>query len=449
MNRIILLLACGGALLLAACGSDSKLPRPTGDGAVRAVNAISGSPDVNFLIEERLIAPVGYKQSTGPEVYNDFEYNFNFEILYPGEPDPTRVATYPFKVEKDREHVFVLTGDVTAPDIVVWSSDIREWGGEETVFEARFSHAAASLTDVDVYFDQAGTVLGTNPPVATLSPGEISGAFDYEEGDYVMTVTDAGAIGEIRYVSSNVSITAQFAHLFTVFDGDGNDPAPITVRSRPQTGNTLVMPDSRFEPTVRFIHGAFTLETVDIYDDEALTSLVAEDLAFQGATADVDASTDAIAYYFTPANSQATVLFEIAVPGQTAGTVNHIFLNGDTGTWAGRRVLPDRSSTAVAGKLRVFSASLAYPIADIYVTDRGEPILEEDIPLFFATYPEYSAIVQFAAGNYDIHFTDRGTQDLVAQEPYQLDLAAGDVVELMLVDTADPNVIEVVNVPLP
>ena len=144
MKRILVLIACCGALALGACTSESKLPNPTGKGSIRAVNAMPGSPDIRFLIEERLLSNVSYKQATAPVDFDDFEYNFNFDVLLPGESDPVRVATETVKIEKDREHTFVLTGDYMSPAVSVWTIDEREWTESETNFEMRFAHLAAS-----------------------------------------------------------------------------------------------------------------------------------------------------------------------------------------------------------------------------------------------------------------------------------------------------------------
>ena len=172
MKRILLLLASVSTLLLGACTSDSALPNPTGKGAIRAINAIKGSPEVGFLIEERALGGIRYKESSTPAEYDDFSYNFSFEVAFPGDISFTRVATENLKVEPNGDHILLLTGDINAPTVTVWNSTIRTFEGTETVFEARFAHANAALGDIDVYFDAPGTVPGTNPPAATLSLGD-------------------------------------------------------------------------------------------------------------------------------------------------------------------------------------------------------------------------------------------------------------------------------------
>jgi len=448
MKRIFLVVACIGALFLSGCGGDSKLPTATGKGAVRVINAIPDSAEIAFLIEERLIGTVKYKGSTGRDRYDDFEYSFNFEVRYPGDATNTRVATQAHKVERDRGHIFVLTGDINAPTITLWNGDLREWAETETVFEARFSHASVSLGDIDIYFDEPGIALGTNPPVATLSYREIVDAADFAEGSYVLTVTAAGDLNTVYYSSFDVPLVARFAHLFTVFDGDGNNTAPFTVRSLVANGNVLELPDAAYPPETRFIHSAYTLETVDVYDDELLTNLFVDDLQFGATTPNLETSLVDKTYYFTPADSVATVLFERVHGAQDAGTYADIYLIGDTDDWLTIRVRPERAVSSISARLRIFNAALNQASFDVYRKNRGEPLVEDDLPILLATYPFYTSISEFVAGSYDIYLTERGTKTEVSA-PYAIDVSLGDIVDLVAVDTVDPAIIELLTVPAP
>jgi hypothetical protein len=448
MKRTFLLITCLGALLVSACGGDSKLPTPTGKGSIRMINAIAGSPEIVFLIEERTIGGVRYKNSSAPVRYDDIDYVFNFEIVYPGDATLTRVASQALTVEKDREHIFLLTGDINAPTVTIWNGDRREWEESDTVFEARFAHAGASLGEVDVYFDDAGVALGTNPPIATLSFGEIADATDFEAGPHVMTVTAANDPNTVYFISTETDLLPQFAHVITVFDGDGNDTAPVAVRSMTAVGNPLVLTDAAYPPQTRFIQSAYTLETVDVYDDESLTNLVTEDVQFSVATADLDTVSDAKTYYFTPADSQATILFQQGFSAQAPGTFSHVYLVGDTDEWVGLREIPDRASALLSAKLRIFHAALNFNLFDVYIKDRDEPIAEEDLPTTIAVYRLPSELVRLDAGSYDIYLTERDSKTEISG-PYPVDVALGDIVDLVAVDTVDPTVVELIDVPVP
>ena len=449
MKRIFLLLACASALLSAACTSDSQLPNPTGKGWIRAINAIPGSPEIGFLIEEFSLGGVSYKGSTAPTDFDDFSYNFGFQIFNPGDDAFTRVATETVKVDADRDYIFLLSGDFNAPTVTVWDGDLRTFDTADTVLEVRFSHASATLGAVDVYFDPPGTAPGTNPPAATLSFGEIGPAADYEAGSFVLTVTDAGDPGTVHFESSEANLLAQFAHVVTIFDGDENDAAPFHVRSMTSVGNPFVFTEANFPPQLRFVHGASTLETVDIYDDEVLTNLVYAGLDFKSAAAYFDTLAEIRSFYFTPANSVGTTLFDQAIVAPAQGTFNDIFLIGDTDAWSGIRVVPDRQRIMNAFRIRSYHAALNHASFDVYLTDRGAPLTEDDPASILAvTYGAAAPSLNIEAGEFDLHITVRGEQTLIAG-PYPVDATLGGMLELLVVDTVDPATAEIVDITAP
>lgn len=449
MKRTFPLIACIATLFLAACGGETKLPDPTGKGLIRAINAIPGSPSYVFKIEELNVAGVRYKESTAPVPYDDFSYVFNFDAAFPGDGTVTRVASATLKVEADGDHIFMLSGDLTAPTITIWNGAVRDFDDTETVFEARFSHASASLGDIDVYFDPAGTVPGTFPPAATLSFGEIDDAVDFDQGEYVLTVTATGDLNTVYFTSRDYDLLPQFAHVITVFDGDGNDPAPVAVRSMTSVGNPLGFADVAYPPQVRFIHSAFTLAPVDIYDDDLLTNLVAPNLQFQGTTDDIDTTTELKTYYFTPANSTATILFEQEIAATAPGTFNHFYTVGDTDNWGGAVMVPDRAVSLTSTKLRIFNSVLSFEFFDAYLKARGELVVEDDLPIIVASrFATPTPVVQLLPGSYDIYMTEQGNKTIIGG-PYEIDIVDGDIVDLVAVDTVSPDLIELVDVPVP
>lgn len=449
MKRIFLLLACSGTLLLGACTSDSALPNPTGKGAIRAINAIKGSPEVGFLIEERTLGGIRYKESSTPAPYDDFSYNFNFEIAYPGDTSLTRVATENVKIEPNGDHILLLTGDINAPTVTVWNGTIRNFDDTETVLEARFAHANAALGAIDVYFEAPGTAPGTNPPAATLSFGEIADPADFAEGSYVMTITAANDLNTVYFTSRETTLLPRFAHVMTIYEGDENDPAPVLVRSMTSVGNPLTLVDANYPSQTRIIHGASTLPTVDIYDDELLTSLVYAGLDFKGATPYFDAPTENTVYYFTPASSTATILFEQAVLAQLLGSYTHVYAIGDTDLWSGVRFAPDRAPTLTSARIRFFHAALNHERFDAYVVDRGVLITDDNVPILRnAAYGIPAPIVNVKAGDKDIYLTVSAEKTVIAG-PFQFDASLGSSIELLVVDTVDPATAEIIDITTP
>jgi len=448
MKRIFVLLACAGALAVAGCTSESKLPNPTGKGSVRAINAIPGSPDVSFLIEGRSLGAIAYKGSSSPAQYDDFDYVFNFDVSIPGQVGAQRIASVPHKVEANREHAFLLTGTTSAPDVSVITTDVRSFTDTETVFELRLIHAAASLGNVDVYIDPVGTSPSPGAARATLAFGEMLPATDLEEGDYVITVTAPGDTNTVLYQSREETFTPRVAILLTLFDGDANDTAPVAMTSSAVLGAARNFPDARFPSTVRFIHASRDLGTADIYDDEALTNLVVTNHAFGAYTGDIPTGTSTARFRYTPTGSTGSVLLENDF-NPVAGRHAHFIVFGLPDAYVATAFVPDRAAASEFVKLRVFHAATDNPLVDLYLKTAGEPLEESDLPRLFAIpYAFPTNVLNIQAGSYDIYITGRGDK-IVLGGPLSVDVVNGDVLDLMLLDTADPNVLDILEVPVP
>lgn len=449
MKRTYLPLACIGTLLLAACSSDSGFPDPTGRGAIRAINAIPGSPTVGFLIQERALGGLSYANSSTPASYDDFSYDFNFDISYPGELAVTRVATETKKIDADGDHILLLTGDINAPDITVFDDTLREFADTDTVFEVRFLHAAVTLGEVDIYFEPPGIEPGTNPPAATLAYGEIAAAADYAEASYVITVTAANDVDTVHFTSLESGLPSRLAHVISIFDGDANNTAALYVRSMTSNGSSLAFVSANHPPQSRFIHGASTLETVDIYDDDLLTSLVTADLAFEETTAYFDTTAESKTYYFTPASSTATILFEQTVAVPIPDAYSHMYLVGDTDAWGIARFVADRAPVSISARIRIFHSALNNPLFDVYVVDRDAPLADATIPrLFNLLYSNLAPTISLVAGDVDLYLTV-GTDKTVIAGPYQIDATLGSSIELLVVDQVDPLFAEIIDITTP
>jgi hypothetical protein len=450
MKRILTSLACVSALFLVACSGESSLPNPSGKGDVRAINAIPGSPTMAFLIEERSLGNIDYKFSSTPARYDDFQYDFNFDISLPDQFDRVRIASVPLQVEADREHVIVLTGDLASPTVTTWSTDLREWSESDTVFEARIAHLAESLGSVDVYFyDNDGPAPVQGEQVATLDYGEIMDTMDFEEGIYRALITAPGDIGTVYHSSIAVILSAQSSNLISLFDGNENETSPYMMQSMSTAGVSLRMPDPSYPPTIRFVHGATTLQNIDIYADETLTDRVAANLGVGQSTPDIATVTDDKTWYFTPAGSTATVLFEQPVAGVPWSRPTVLYLSGETDAWSGVSVTPDRASVSTMAKVSLFSAAVNVDAVDVYFLQRGETLTDESRPtLSRVTYRIPSAAAALPAGSYDVYFRDFATTTQIGG-PYELDVALGDVIDLLVIDAVNPGEIDIVDVSSP
>jgi len=301
------LAGCLSALALSACSGESSLPEATGKGSIRAINAIETSPAIAFLIEERTIGSVAFKESSTSASYDDLSYNFNFEVLFIGDTARTRIATQPLDVVANKDYTFIISGAVSAPAITIWEGDQREWGEAETVTEFRFGHTAASEDPVDVYLAAPDVAPADGAEIGTLAFGEVLPAIEMPAGEYVVTITSAGDEADILFSSTSFVTLAATSLLFNLFDGDANDVSELALHSFNTTsGGTAVFTDSRLMPTLRFFHASKELGLVDIFIEDLLAMpppvpLVSSH-AFKDVTDDISVATGTLPLAYTTAN---------------------------------------------------------------------------------------------------------------------------------------------------
>ena len=447
MKRTFAIVAVLG--MLAACTSESQLPNPDGKGTVWAINAIPDSPVIQFRIEERALAPLEYKAASAPAEFDNFEYNFNFDIAIPGETEERRIATTALQVEVDREHVFAVTGSVDAPVITTWTTDQREWDDAETVFEARLAHLSASLGDVDVFIQDPDDPLVVDGQVARLAPGEIMDFTDFEGGTYQISITAAGDINTLHFEAAPLTFEARTSNTFSLFDGNADDTGPYILGLMTATGLSLRIPDPAYPPTVRFINSAQTLPAADVYRDEDLTDLVVANILPGVPTADIDTIVEDTTYYFTPTGSTATTLFSDNVGTPPFGARTDDLIIGDTDNWFVTSLTTDRAPASTLVKFSIFHGAFNNQAFDVYLKDRGEELLEDDFAVAIGIpFGFRSRTIALDEGSYDVYLTQIASKTVLAG-PYELDVVLGDVVFLLATDDVDPAIIQILDITAP
>ena len=352
MKQFRNILPLAAALLAAACGGESNLPNPGGKATVRAINAISASSTVDFRIEERSLAGLEYREISAGEEYDDFSYTFNFDIRYAGDDETTRLASETIQFVADQDYTLLLSGTVDAPTITVWEFTEREFADGATVFQARFAHTADSLAadSIDIYFAPDGTVPVAGEQVATLSFGEVSAAMDFTADDYVTTITRAGDVNDVLFVSTATTLAALGDVFITPFDGTPNELAPLGVFILGANGVDFEMSQPNSPALVQFLHGAADAGDVDVYDDDALTSLVYDDLTYQQLTPEQTISDLAGRYLFTPFDSTGSIIVQRDILAR-GDRRYRMYLTGAAGEYALVLDAPDRRPVDTAAKV--------------------------------------------------------------------------------------------------
>jgi hypothetical protein len=454
MKRFLTLAGCLSALILAACSGDSSFPEATGKGSIRAINAIETSPVIAFLIEERTIGSVAFKESSMSASYDDLSYNFNFEVLFIGDTARTRIATQPLDVVANKDYTFIISGAVSAPAITIWEGDQREWGEAETVTEFRFGHTAASEDPVDVYLAAPDVAPADGAEIGTLAFGEVLPAIEMPAGEYVVTITSAGDEADILFSSTSFVTLAATSLLFNLFDGDANDVSELALHSFNTTsGGTAVFTDSRLMPTLRFFHASKELGLVDIFIEDLLAMpppvpLVSSH-AFKDVTDDISVATGTLPLAYTTANEILMIHLQEDLNLSAAFRWN-VFLFGPAGSPQISVSRTNRRSVETVAKFTLLQTASNHETTDLYIVDRGVDISAEDVfpTVVGITVSGIPISSQLAAGSYDLYLTTSGEKTEVAG-PFELDVALGDVVQLIAYDVDDTALAEIIAIPPP
>jgi len=455
MKRTAKLLTLATALFLGACGGDSKLPTASGKATITAINAIHGSPSINVLIEERSLGVAAYKSTTTSASYDDLDYTFNFDVFFAGDTALTRIASQHIDFVADQHYTILATGTLADTVLTVWETPKREFADTDTVFQARFSHTSDFYggISIDIYFALAGVAPAAGEAAATLAFGEISEAMDFEADDYVVTITTSGDPADILFTSSASTMLARSNLVITPFDGDENDTAPLVVRGVGAFGGTIAFDDPSYPATMQFLHAAMDMNegigtgASDIFDDEGLSSLVVANHAFRDLTADTAVAPGAYQFLYTPAGDTSMISLDTAF---SAGEGVHYRITaiGTGGEYSTFNTILDRRSVDTAGKLLYFQSSNNFDASDIYLVD-PDTTIDGVAPFRLGVLSRLpNAPFEVVPGIYDLYITDfLGSETLAG--PFRLDIAAGDVVDMAVFDTADPAVLEIVVYPNP
>ena len=444
MKRFATLITLFAALLLSACGGESSLPVATGKASIRAINGVKTAPEVGFLIEERTLGSASYRQVTSISRFDDLSYNFNFDTIFAGELELVRVASIFVDIVKDLDYIFVLTGTLANPSILVWETSDREFTGTETVFEARFAHTAESLGSVDYYFAAPGVDPVAGEEAGTLVFGDVLPSIDFEAGDYVLTITASGMPDQVVYESRTTTFIAATQVIVSSFDGDANSFAPFVARaitSGFDSGSgSITMPDVNYPPTAEFVNGSLAIGTVDIYDDDLLTSQIVAGHAYKEVSAELEMPLDVNPVFYTPTTLLSPVLIDDVVPF-IGGLRSRVVAYGPADALEIRSYVPDRRTVETQAKLHLFNAAINFGFLNVFVVDADETI-DGKLPTR-ALFQSGSAapVIALAEGSFDIYFS-RFDEEAILAGPIRIDVVYGDVLGGMVFDTVDPAVLE-------
>lgn len=443
IRRLAALVVTIVVVTVASGCAESGRQEATGKANIRGINAIVTSPDVAFLIEERNLGTLAFKQTSGFSPFDDLSYLFNFDVLLPGNIDSTRLASAFIDVVVDHEYTIVLTGSIANPSAIVWDDTVREWEGTETVSEIFFAHLAPSLGAVDIYFALPGTVPTLGQAIGSLVNGERLPLMEFEGAQYELIITAKDDPATILYQSVQINTGAQARSTFAIFDIEPSVTGNIAVNFISQGGASSVVGDVNFPPQIRTLHAAFGTENVDGYIDNDFTNLIFPDLAFGQLSQYADVNTASTHLTLTPVGNSGAVVHEADLVSSAASKLT-VVLVGVPGA-PGFVLLPDDARPLETFPvLRVLNTSMSTEFLDVYILAPGTPIDDDTQPQIRAIPSlQNSGFAAMAEGMRELTVTLAGEKTAIST-PVTIDLSVGDIFDIAIFDTVDPGLVDLV-----
>ena len=427
------------ALALSGC-AETQRPESTGKGSVRAINAIVDSPDLVFRNEERSQGNIGFRTTVGFTNWDDLEYTFNFDIFLPDQDDAIRLASQFVDVVVDTEYSLALVGSLDDPSVIMWEDAERSWEGTETVFEADFVHLSPMTGQVDVYFVLDGAAPVPGEEVGTLSFGERLPFREFPEGDYSLVLTAPNDPANVLFTGTAARLAPAVRLTVALFDPDRSITAPVAVNFILSDGAALTPSDINSPPKARLLNAVFGGVNLDGYFNNDLGAAVFSDVGFSELSTYVDLVDLVTPLTVTEAGNPANVVVEqdLQFVGNSFRTMAVYEFAGETQI---RAVLDDARPLATFPVMRITSFASNIDFLDIYEQEAGTDITFE-FPTFGAITPGVStAYFSSREGMREITVVRTLEKDPIAT-PLVVDLVNGQIIDIIIVDTADPNVVE-------
>jgi hypothetical protein len=176
---------------------------------------------------------------------------------------------------------------------------------------------------------------------------------------------------------------------------------------------------------------------MDVYLEDDFAAPIVSNLAYAAVSADVPVPAGARTFTFTAAGNPGAILLEDedTVVSNTRGT--H-FVTGEPDDLDASVLADDRRPLAGLGKIHFNQMSAGSELVDLYFVAPGTDLSETSPNLSRIATAASSDYIHLDPGTYELTVTRTGEKAVLAG-PLAVDLTSGDILEAAIVDTEDPN----------
>jgi len=297
------------------------------------------------------------------------------------------------------------------------------------------------MGELDFYFAAPGTVPVLGQAVGSLTNGARLAILEFEEAPYELILTPKDDPATIVYQSVPLVPIAQIRATIAVFDADPTVTGNVGVSFIAEAGGSSVLSDVNFPPQTRTLHAAFGTENFDGYFDSDFANILFADIGFQELSPYADVPQAVTLVTLTPVGNSGAVIHEAEL-NIAPGTNSNIVLVGEPGSLLFAFLLNDGRSLETFPTIRILNASVSTETLDVYMLPPGTSIDDTLIPQIsgIPSLANTGFIATFE-GMLELTITLPGEKTPIAP-PVILDLANGDTVDTVIVDTVNPGLVE-------
>ncbi len=452
-SRLFILAAA--ALALTACDSDNPVP-PTEQGplqplanppqslVVQIIHAVPDAPPVNVTVGSTTVNGIDFKGTFGGIGIEPATLSVSVDAVDADATIPGIIPATDVTFAADTIVTIVAVGSTaTIQPIIAVQPLTGVTAGTARLFVL---HGAEGAGSVDVYVSAAGVapvpadLLGTFDFLGEIGPAEVAA------GSYLITVTEAGNIGNVVFDGTVTVGDGMDAVLVATPTTAGGSTAAISLVGHARNMNAAVEFVDDDDPAfVRVVHLSPDAPAVDVHLDANPMPAFAG-LTFPNATAITEIEPATYEVEVSPAGGYpGTVVIPAAGDDPieldlAAGTTTNVLAVDVLASIGALVAAEDPRPVSTYAKVRLIHASPTAGDVDVYVTDPGVTDLSGETPVAtdvsFLDNSGFAALDDVnAAGmaDYDITVTAAGSMT-AAIGPIPLEIADGDVVTIIARD---------------
>jgi hypothetical protein len=208
-------------------------------------------------------------------------------------------------------------------------------------------------------------------------------------------------------------------------------------------GGSSILSDINFPPQVRTLHAALDIGNFDGYFNSDFANIIYSDIGFQELSPYAEVFDATTLLTLTPVGNSGATIHEADVSA-SASAKRTVVLAGVAGALLFIPLLDNARPLETFPIFRILNASFSTAFLDVYILPPGTPLEDLIIPQI-RSIPT-AADTGFAAtstGLLEFTVTLAGEKTPIST-PLILDLANGDTVDAIIVDTVNPGTVELI-----